>query len=205
MSDGLSMMKHQGGSLILLARTPCSSELLAKTMHIGGLHEMSLVTSLKLDLVESILLDILVNLCRTDNSLHLSLVHALSVKDLEKPLELDFLSVVSELDKDDVLGTLGFREVSQREEGRLSEALDGDVSEPDKEGACAFVQDAVEVPGALAPVEPDARIELELLAFLDVEHLKHSLAEVSVLGTLVSRHGIVRSRTNIEGRHFFAG
>jgi len=145
--------------------------------------------SLELDPVESVLLGILVDLVRTDKLFQVPLGHTLSVKHLEEFLELGcisvtrygpptFLDMVSELNEDNLLGSLRLGEVCEREEGRLGEALESDVSKPDVERSRCLVEDAGEAPAALATIEADSGVELELLAVLHVEHLHHSLAEV---------------------------
>jgi len=86
--------------------------------------------------------------------------------------------MVPELNEDNLLGPLRLGEVGEREEGRLGEALESDVSKPNVERSRRLVEDAGEAPAALAAVEADSRVQLELLAVLHVEHLHHSLAEV---------------------------
>jgi len=57
------------------------------------------------------------------------------------------------LDKDHLLCAIAFSEVCQVQEGGLSEALDGDVAEPDEELLSLLIEEAREVPAALRPVK----------------------------------------------------
>ena len=57
--------------------------------------------------------------------------------------------MVSELHENDAFGALGLGKVGDREERRLGEALDGDVSQPYKERGRRLVKDAGEAPAGL--------------------------------------------------------
>lgn len=118
---------------------------------------------------------------------------------------LTLLDMVSELNENDISGTLVFSEVCQAEEGGLGEALNCDVTQPHEEGLTLFVEDAREAPACLLTVQAIARVEFEVLrgTVLNLEELHESLTEVYsrllaaiyltlvAIGTLVCGGGVL--------------
>jgi hypothetical protein len=88
--------------------------------------------------------------------------------------------VVPKLDKDHLLRAVALCEVYEVQESGLSEALNGDVSEPDKELLRVHVEHAREAPADLRSVEAHSRFKLVVFSqsLLNLEEIHHSLTVI---------------------------
>lgn len=109
--------------------------------------------SFESDSVDGVFKSILLETIFSHEFLHASLADSLSIKDLEKSLELIFLGVLSVTNEDHLLGALILSEVNQVKVSGLSEPIDGYFSHPNEELLTSLVEDAREAPAGLRPGE----------------------------------------------------
>ena len=93
---------------------------------------------------------------------------------------LTLLSVVSVLNKNELLSVSLLSEVYEVEEGGLGELVNREITQEDEEVLGGFVQEAGEAPVRLRSVEAYSRVKFEelSLALCHFEHRQQSLAVV---------------------------